>query len=102
MKVVFSRNAERELEEIGDWIAQDNPERARSFVADIVRTCKSIGRAPRSYPLVDKQRDPTLRRRIHRNYLIFFDIGPGAVEILHILHDAQDYARILFDDDDPD
>jgi hypothetical protein len=28
VKVILSRNAERDLEEIGDWIAQDNPDRA--------------------------------------------------------------------------
>lgn len=96
MKVIFSRNAERQLEEIGDWIARDNPERARSFVAELIRTCKSIGRAPRSYPFVDRRRDPKLRRRVHGSYLIFFDIGPGEVEILHVLHGARDYAHIVF------
>jgi plasmid stabilization system protein ParE len=101
VKVIFSRNAEQDLEDIGDWIARNNPERARSFVADLVRTCKSTGRAPRSYPLVDGSRDPTLRRRIHANYLIFFDIGAKEVEILHVIHGARDYARIVFADDEP-
>jgi toxin ParE1/3/4 len=101
VKVIFSENAERDLEDITDWIARDNPERARSFVADLVRTCKSIGRAPRSYPLVDKSRDPTLRRRIYRSYLIFFDIGPKEVEVLHVVHGARDYAQIVFANDEP-
>jgi plasmid stabilization system protein ParE len=102
VKVVFSQNAEQDLEDIADWIARDNPERARSFVADLVRTCKSIGRTPRSYPFVDKSRDSTLRRRIYRNYLIFFDIGAKDVEILHVLHGARDYAQIVFADDEPE
>jgi toxin ParE1/3/4 len=100
VKVVFSQNAERGLEEIGDWIARDNPERARSFVADLVKACKSIGKAPHSYPFVDKGRDPTLRRRIHRSHLIFFDIGADQVEILHIIHGARDYPPIVFANDE--
>lgn len=100
MKVVVSQNAADDLEEIADWIARDNPERARSFVAELVKSGKSIGRAPRSYPLVDKARDPNLRRRIHRSYLTFFDIGPDAVEILHVVHGARDYAQIVFGDDE--
>ncbi len=99
MKVAFSQNAEQDLKGIADWIARDNPERARSFLADLVR--EAIGRAPRSYPLVDGRRDPTLRRRIQGNYLIFFEIGSKEVEILHVIHGARDYARIVFANDEP-
>jgi toxin ParE1/3/4 len=63
LKVVFSRNAERDLEAIGDWIAQDNPTRAVSFVAELVKSCKSIGKTPRGFPLIDRSRDLRLRRR---------------------------------------
>jgi toxin ParE1/3/4 len=50
LKVIFSATAELDLEGIADWIAQDNPDRARTFVAELVEAAKSIGRAPRSYP----------------------------------------------------
>ena len=100
MKVVFSDKAERDLEEIADWIAQDNPERARTFSAELEKAAKTIGRAPRSYPLADKARDPDMRRRVHGRYLIFFDVGLDAVEILHIVHGARDYAQIVFANDD--
>ena len=96
MKVIFSRNAEQDLEEIGDWIARDNSTRAVSFVAELVKSCRSIGKTPRRFPLVDRQRDPTLRRRVQGNYLIFYDVGATAVEILHVLHDARDYEQIVF------
>jgi plasmid stabilization system protein ParE len=99
VKVILSRKAERDLEEIGDWIAQDNRVRAASFIGELRRACSGIGRAPRSYPLVDKSRDSALRRRVHDNYLIFYDIGEDAVEILHILHGARDYASIIFPGD---
>ena len=99
MKVILSRKAERDLEEIGDWIARNNPVRAASFVGELRRACSGIGIAPRSYPLVDKSRDSALRRRVHGNYLILFDIGSVVVEILHVLHGARDYAHIVFPDD---
>lgn len=101
MKVAFPQNAEQDLEGIADGIARDNPERARSFVADLVRACKAIGGEPRSHPLVDGRRDPTLRRRIRGNYLIFFEIGSKEVEILHVIHGARDYAQIVFANDEP-
>jgi len=96
VKVVLSRNAERDLENIGDWIANNNPDRALSFVSELLEACLSIGSTPRGYPLVDRQRDPTLRRRVHGNYLIFYDIGLQTVDILHVLHGARDYERIIF------
>jgi toxin ParE1/3/4 len=102
LKVIFSQNAEQDLEEIADWIARDNPERARTFVAELVRAGKAIGRAPYSYPLVDRTRDPRLRRRVYRSYLIFFDIGSDTVEILHVVHGARDYAQIVFASDEPE
>ena len=100
MKVVFSAKAERDLEAIADWIARDNPERARSFVAELIHAAKSIGRSPRRYPFVDKEREPKLRRRVHGSYLIFFDVGIDAVEILHVVHGARDYAQIVFGSDE--
>jgi toxin ParE1/3/4 len=35
MRVVISPLAERDLEAIGDYIAEDNPARALSFVAEL-------------------------------------------------------------------
>jgi plasmid stabilization system protein ParE len=101
VKVVLTRNAEQDLEDIGDWIARDNPARAATFVVELRRASLAIGKAPRSYPLVDKNRDPKLRRRIYGNYLIFYDIGSSAVEILHVLRGARDYAAIVFADEAP-
>ena len=60
---------------------------------------QSIGKAPQTYPFADRQRDPTLRRPIYRNYLIFFDVGEAKVEILHVLHGARDYKQIIFSDE---
>jgi plasmid stabilization system protein ParE len=99
VRVVFSRNAIDDLEEIGDWIARDSPDRAVSFVLELMKACRAIGRTPRSYRLVDRTRDPTLRRRVFGNYLIFYDVSSVAVEILHVLHDARDYEPLIFPDD---
>ena len=51
---------------------------------------------PRAYPLLPNWEDRGVRRRVHGNYLIFYRIGPDAVEVLHVLHGAMDYERMLF------
>ena len=57
-----------------DWIARDNPTRAFAFVAELVKSCRSIGKRPPGFPLVDGTRDSRLRRRVHGDYLIFYDV----------------------------
>ncbi len=44
MKVVFARAAERGLEDIGDYIAGENPSRAETFVEELRVAALSIGR----------------------------------------------------------
>ena len=62
--------------------------------------CLDIGRRPRAYPYFDRRRARGVRRRVHGNYLIFYREGPDSVQILHILHGARDYARIVIADDE--
>jgi toxin ParE1/3/4 len=37
-----------------------------------------------------------IRRRPHGDYLIFYRIGVDTIDIVHILHGAQNYELILF------
>lgn len=51
MKCIFSILAERDLEEIGDYIARDNPTRAVSFIQGIRDQCIKITANPKAAPL---------------------------------------------------
>jgi len=42
MKVVFSPLSKRDLEEIGDFVAADNPRRAVSFIWEMRDRCQKI------------------------------------------------------------
>ena len=46
MQCVFSPLAEFDLEEIGDYIARDNPPRAVSFIREIRELCVKITAMP--------------------------------------------------------
>lgn len=96
MIVVLTREAEEDLERIGDYIARDNPRRAASFVAELVGRCETLAEMPAAFPLVPRYEGAGIRRLVHGNYLVFYRVGPGRVEILHILNGAQDYEVILF------
>lgn len=102
MRVVFTEPAGNDLEAIGDWIAKDNPLRAASFVRELRDACLEIGPRPTAYQFVEHRHSDGIRRKVYGNYLIFYRVVGDAVEVLHVLHGARDYAQILFDNDDSD
>lgn len=98
MKVIFTATAERNLERIGDYIAEDNPPRAMSFVRELREKALAIAETPGAYPLVPRYERRGVRRRQHGNYLILYTIRNDAVLILTVAHGAQDYGQLLFSD----
>lgn len=97
MKVLITAEAERDLERIVDYIAQDNPPRALSFIEELRDKCLGLADTPLAFPLVARYERFGVRRRVHGNYLIFYRADVSEIVILHILHGAMDYAGILFD-----
>lgn len=96
MIVLFSAEAESDLETLGDYIARDNPARAISFLGELRQQCRGLADFPDRFPLVPRYEAAGIRRCSHGNYLIFYRIETDKVIILHILHGAQDYGAILF------
>lgn len=96
MKLVLAREAEADLERIGDYIAQDNPRRAVSFVLELRERTHGLLSNPRAYPLVPRYEGLGIRRCVHGNYLIFYRVTADEVLVLHILHGAMDVEALLF------
>jgi plasmid stabilization system protein ParE len=94
--VRLADEAEADLEAIGDRIAQDDPGRAATFVRELRERCLGLGRFPKRFPLVPRYEQHGVRHCVHGNYLIFYQAGAEAVLVLHVLHGAMDYSRILF------
>lgn len=91
--------AETELEDIGDYIARDNPRRAVSFVRELRDKCMSLADMPLAFPLVPRYEDRGVRHRVHGHYQIFYRVvGQPAerIDVIHIMHSARNYAAILF------
>ena len=98
-RLVFTDQAEADLEAIGDHIALDNPFRAVTFIQELRRDCVGLRTMPERYPLFERHRSLSIRQRVHGNYLIFYRSDAKTVEILRILHGAMDVGRILFPED---
>lgn len=98
MNLVFTETARANLRAIGSWIAADNPKRALTFVDELEAHCKSLALRPQIHPLLFRRESSGIRKAVHGNYLIFYRVADDAVEILHVLHGAQDWERVLFND----
>lgn len=98
MNVEITAEAERDLEEIGDRIAQDNPVRALSFVMELRAACLGLAEFPERFSLVPRYEAHGVRHRVHGNYLILYRIEQARVVVIHVRHGARDYAGLLFDE----
>ena len=98
MKVIFTAGARSDMRRIGDYIAEDNPRRALTFVDELAERCLNLQHHPFAYPVLARRPLSSVRRLVHGHYNIFYSVVDDAVHILHVLHSAMDYERILFPD----
>jgi toxin ParE1/3/4 len=87
LKLAFSPRAALDLEEIGDYIALDNPSRAVSFMREIKQHCRSLARRPAAFP-VREDLAAGIRMAVNGNYLIFFRVLEKTVREERVIHGA--------------
>ncbi len=86
--------AQADLIDIGDFIAQDNPARALSFMTEIEAKMLQAAERPESFPARDDVHEG-LRSARHGRYLIFFLDAGNEVRIVRVLHGARDLPRVF-------
>ena len=96
MGVCFTRQAELDLEEIGDTIAADNPSIALRFILDIRGHCERIAAAPRAY-IVRPELGTNIRCCVYQRYLILFQSSATEVLIVRVLHGSSDLMSLFAD-----
>jgi toxin ParE1/3/4 len=89
--VRITHAAEADLEEIGDFIAQGNPVRALSFVAELRAVCADLDRFPEAHRFADGLAEAGVRRHAHSRYEIYYRADGRGVDVLRVLHQARDY-----------
>ena len=76
MKVTLSSRARHDLEGIRNYIEQDNPVRAISFVNELRDIMKRLANMPRAFPLVPRYEHHGIRRRSYKRYGILYSVEP--------------------------
>lgn len=93
MRLRFSRRAEADLEEIGDYIARGNPVRARTFIRELRQHCRDLLAFPESRPLRPELGEG-VRLSVFGNYVVLYVAHPDLLEIRRVLHGARNLADI--------
>jgi plasmid stabilization system protein ParE len=89
--VDFTRAAEREIEQIKEWIAVDSLEASGRWVDGLLAVVDRLERMPFRCPLAPENESHAeeIRQMIYGVYRILFTILPGRVVILHVRHGAR-------------
>lgn len=100
-KVIFTRQAEKDLDEIIGYMRDFlySPQAAEHFLSGVEKTLKELASMPEMYSL---STDPVLqtkklRKALVGRYLLLFriDSEKRAVYIMHIAHGSQDYSKLF-------
>jgi toxin ParE1/3/4 len=94
LQLLFSPLSERDLEEIGDYIARDNPQKAVSFIRGIREQCAKITANPAAAPLRHELGEG-IRMVPYGNYLIFYTADINDIRIERVLHGARNIPDIF-------
>jgi len=94
MRLEFSRFVEGDLEAIGDYIAQDNPKRAVSFIREMRERIRAVGENPLIYrvrPEIGKD----ARMAVVGRYVILFRVAGEIVRIERVVYGGRDLLALL-------
>ena len=84
-RLVLARRAQRDLDAIRDYIAQDNLRRAESFLVELLSHIELLLDFPFSYPVISRR---GWRRAVHEAYVILFTVTDREVRVQRVVHGA--------------
>lgn len=93
-RLVIKARAKQDVRAIAEFIARDNPERAESFVDELLARMSDAAQNPRIY----RERlewGPSIRSALHHRYHIVFRETGEEVTFLRVLHGAQRFPEIF-------
>ncbi len=94
-RLLHSRLAHRDLEELWDHIAEENPSAADRFLDRIQQSCTQLAAQPEM-----GQRRPEFASGQYRSfsigaYVVYYRPLPDGIVIARVLHGARDHGRLL-------
>lgn len=88
-RLAYTQQSKKDLNDIGLYIARDNPPGAISFIRALKEQCRKITISPKAYRLRPELGEG-LRSCAYGNYIVLFHEEPGLVRIVRVLHGTMD------------
>jgi toxin ParE1/3/4 len=89
MNVHWTDTAQRHLDAIHCYIAQDSSAYAKRMVDRLTRRSQQIGEFPLSGRMVPEYEMPQIREVVEGAYRIIYHIKPDQIDVLAVIHGAQ-------------
>lgn len=93
MKVYWTDTAERHLDAIYGYVARDSPAYAKRVVDRLTGRSQQIADFPLSGRIVPEYQIDQIREVIEGPYRIIYYIKPDRIDVLAVIHGAQDIPR---------
>jgi addiction module RelE/StbE family toxin len=96
--IKYTESAETDLNEIFDYIAQDNIDIAKSFTEEIRSSIRKLS----DFPFMGRERDKdeitfeNSRQKSYQNYIIYYSIIKDIIYIEHIQHGSKPFKPQFF------
>jgi toxin ParE1/3/4 len=84
VEIVWTARARRDLIEIGDYIARDNPGAAIVWVDSLLEAVERAARMPLAGRVVPGLARPDVREMIRRNYRIVYRVQPRKIVVITV------------------
>ena len=94
MRIVWTEKAEKQLDQIFQYIASDSTLYAYRTVGQIIEQAENISHHPRKGRKVPEYERDDIREVFHHPYRIIYLLKDDTIEILSVIHGA----RLLPDD----
>jgi toxin ParE1/3/4 len=89
MKIVWSPLSLEKVNEIAEYIAQDNLEAARVWLIEIFEVVSRLEKFPQSGRIVPEVKRSDIREIIHGNYRVIYRCDKNQIVILTVRHSRQ-------------
>lgn len=97
-RVAWTETAWRDLERIGDYIAEDSPGYAAAFVRRVRDRARSLEEMAERGRVVPELDEPGVRELVVGSYRLIYEIGAEDVFVLGLIHGARDLPEIWDDE----
>jgi len=94
MKIAWSKKAEKQLNQIFEYIADDSPFYAYRTTQNIIETAENVTLQPQKGRTVPEYQREDIREVFYHPYRIIYLLSGDQIEILSVIHER----RLLSDD----